>query len=284
LEERECRGHNWKVKRTWKPRTVNRVLAVLAAILERCASEDWKMLPKAPNVPLLAVAKSERKWVKREQAIELLKRFPLHTCDMTIMALATGLRRSNITHLQWERIDMARCCCYVPGYETKAGEPIPVPLNADAMAVLERWKIIHEAMRGLWPADAHRYVFVFRGHAPIQQVTTAMWRRECAAVGLAGVTFHSVRHSWASWQVQGGTSARVLMDMGGWASMQMPNLYTHLDPGHLSQFADRTLIGADKTVTETVTQKLKKKRTRVSACFNGKGGTPKDRDVSHGMA
>jgi integrase len=127
---------------------------------------------------------------------------------MTIMALATGLQRSNITHLQWERIDMARCCCYVPGYETKAGEPIPVPLNADAMAVLERWKIIHEAMRGLWPADAHRYVFVFRGHAPIQQVTTAMWRRECAAVGLAGVTFHSMRHSWASWQVQGGTSAR----------------------------------------------------------------------------
>jgi integrase len=110
LEERECRGHNWKVKRTWKPRTVSRVLAVLAAILERCASEDWKMLPKAPNVPLLAVAKSERKWVKREQAIELLKRFPLHTRDMTIMALATGLRRSNITHLQWERIDLARCC------------------------------------------------------------------------------------------------------------------------------------------------------------------------------
>jgi hypothetical protein len=59
------------------------------------------------------------------------------------------------------------------------------------------------------------------------------------------------------------------MDMGGWASMQMPNLYTHLDPGHLSQFADRTLIGADETVTE----KLKRKRKRVSACFNGKGGT-----------
>jgi hypothetical protein len=51
--------------------------------------------------------------------------------------------------------------------------------------------------------------------------------------------------------------------------MQMPNLYTHLDPGHLSQFADRTLIGADETVTE----KLKRKRKRVSACFNGKGGT-----------
>jgi integrase len=51
--------------------------------------------------------------------------------------------------------------------------------------------------------------------------------------GVEGVTFHTMRHSWASWQVQAGTSARVLMDMGGWASMQMPNEYTHLDPGHL---------------------------------------------------
>ena len=141
----------------------------VAAILERCASEDWEMLPKAPNVPLLAVVKSERKWVKREQAIELLKRLPLYTCDMTIMALATGLRRSNITHLQWERIDMERRCCHVPGYETKAGEPIPVALNADAMAVLERWKIIREAMRGLWREEAHRYALVFRGHAPFSR-------------------------------------------------------------------------------------------------------------------
>jgi hypothetical protein len=63
------------------------------------------------------------------------------------------------------------------------------------------------------------------------------------------------------------------MDMGGRASMQMPNLYTHLDPGHLSQFADRTLIGSEQTVTKTVTERLKRKRKRVSACFNGKGGT-----------
>jgi hypothetical protein len=63
------------------------------------------------------------------------------------------------------------------------------------------------------------------------------------------------------------------MDMGGRASMQMPNLYTHLDPGHLSQFADRTLIGSEQTGTKTVTERLKRKRKRVSACFNGKGGT-----------
>jgi hypothetical protein len=137
------------------------------------------------------------------------------------------------------------------------------------MAVLRRWKIIHDAMRDLWPAEAHRYVFVFRGRAPIQQVTTAMCRRECAATGLPGVTFHPTPFPGQAGRFRAITSARVLMDMGGWASMQMP----HLDPGQLFQFADQTLIGSKQTVTETGTEKLKRKRKRVSACFNGKGGT-----------
>jgi hypothetical protein len=74
---------------------------------------------------------------------------------------------------------------------------------------------------------------------------------------------------------RGGESKTVLRTTEGvdCRAMQMPNLYTHLDPGHLSQFADRTLIRADETVTETVTEKLKRKSKRVCACFNGKGGT-----------
>jgi hypothetical protein len=31
-------------------------------------------------------------------------------------------------------------------------------------------------------------VFVYRGRAPIQKLTTRMWHRECKAVGLEGVT------------------------------------------------------------------------------------------------
>lgn len=267
LELRECNGNGWKTKRLWKPRTVNRVMAVAGSILERCASEEWKvngkpMLEKAPTIPLLTVEKTERKWVTREQAFSLLRRFPDHTCDMMIVALATGLRKSNVTGLEWARIDMDRAVTYIPGYQTKAGEPIPVPLNADVMAVLERWKGQHP-----------RYVFHWRGKAPIQKVTTAMWRRECKAAELDGVTFHTMRHSWASWQTQAGTPTRILQEMGGWASAQMPQLYSHLDPGHLAQYADRTLLGSLAGVTESVTVDPQAAEASVSPCLNGKGGT-----------
>jgi integrase len=242
---RTSKGHGWKTKRLWKKSTCNRVLAMAGSIL-RCASDEWKnMIPRAPKVPLFNLGKIEPKWITREQAHQLLGRFPLHTRDMTIFSLATGLRKSNVAGLEWERIDLARRCCFVPGYLTKSGEPIPVPLNEDAMEVLTRWQRIHDDNRGRWSAAVRRYVFVYRRRAPIRQPTTRMWRRECKAVGLEGVTFHTMRHTWASWQVQAKTPLRILQELGGWATLEMPLRYAHLDPGHLPEYADRTLLGAE---------------------------------------
>ena len=274
LELRTSKGNNWKTKRPWKLSTVNRVLAVAGSILQRAAGEDWKMLDKAPTVPLFELGKTEPKWIStREQAHALLGRFPQHTRDMTILALATGLRRSNVTRLEWSRIDLERAVTYVPGYESKTGEPIPVPLNADALDVLQRWRALHEVAGSTWSAEVHRYVFVYRRRAPIQQVTTRMWRRECKAVGLEGLTFHSMRHTWASWQTQAETPLRILQDLGGWASMQMPQRYSHLDPGHLTQYADRTLLGPSPgTDSVTVPAETKVGSPQVIDS-SGKGGT-----------
>ena len=80
-----------------------------------------------------------------------------------------------------------------------------------------------------------------------------MWRRVVKECGLEGVTFHSMRHSWASWQVQGGTPLRALQEMGGWASLEMPMRYSHLEPGHLAQYAETSAIGpAPRTESDTV--------------------------------
>ncbi len=273
LELRTVRGHNWSSKRPWSKATVNRVLAVVAAILSRAASDDWKMLERAPNVPLFTLPKKQPKWITREEAHALLGRFPPHTRDMMVMALATGLRKSNIAGLEWDRIDLERRCCYIPGHLTKSGEPIAVPLNEDAIAVLERWQLRHGEMRERWSAAAHRFVFVFRGRAPIKQLTTRMWRRECKAVGLEGVTFHTMRHSWASWQVQAGTPLKHLQELGGWASLEMPMRYAHLSPGHLAEYADRSLLGPDPRALSGAPDAQRSEGATQPVDLTGKGGT-----------
>lgn len=243
--------------------TINREFSVLRSILRRCV-EPWKLIESVPKVPMYRLPKVPPTWITREQAHALLGRLPRHSRDMMIFALATGLRRSNVTGMEWSRIDMKRATAYVPANEAKGREAITVPLNADALAVLQRWKQLHDE-HPKWP---HRYVFVFRSRAPIYQVTTRVWREACKAVGLEDVTFHTMRHSWASWQVQAETPLKMLQELGGWATLEMPLRYAHLSPGHLTQYADRTLLG-----TETVTLDMPGKAAPVSPCSGGKGGT-----------
>jgi integrase len=231
--------------------TVNRELAVLRFVLNRCVT-DWDMLDSAPKVPLFRLERIEPRWATREQVHALLELLPPHSRDMTILACATGLRRSNITGLEWSRIDVARCTAFIPATQAKGRRAIVVPLNADALAVLARWRGRHQ-----------RYVFVFRGRAPIKQVSTRKWRECVTAVGLDGFRFHDLRHTWASWQVQAETPLSHLQELGGWASFDMVQRYAHLSPGHLKQYADRTLLG-DAPRTETGTLAASEKKGRAS--------------------
>lgn len=82
-------------------------------------------------------------------------------------------------------------------------------------------------------------------------------------MGLPGFRFHDLRHTWASWQVQAETPLSHLQELGGWASFSMVQRYAHLSPGHLRQYADRTLLGENRS-TETSTPEDAEKKARAS--------------------
>jgi Phage integrase family len=50
---------------------------------------------------------------------------------------------------------------------------------------------------------------------------------------------HRLRHTWASWHVQSGTSLPELMELGGWKSYEMVLRCSHLAPEKLSFAAGR---------------------------------------------
>lgn len=209
--------------------TVNHYMATVRAVLRR-AQLEWEWIDSAPKVPMFRRRLAEPRWITRSQFGKLLKHLPAHTADLARFAVATGLRRSNITGLTWDRVDLRRRTAYIPAGEAKAGRGIPVALNADAIAVLKRWK-----------GKDERWVFVYR-RTRITQVATKAWRRACVQAGVPGLRFHDLRHTWASWQVQAETPLSVLQEMGGWQSFEMVRRYAHLSPGHLRQYADRTLL------------------------------------------
>jgi integrase len=84
-----------------------------------------------------------------------------------------------------------------------------------------------------------QYCFTYRG-APIRwQVSNTGWLAAVKKAGLSDLRFHDLRHTWASWHRQAGTSCDELKDLGGWKSRQMVDRYSKYATEHLSLAAAR---------------------------------------------
>jgi len=208
------------------PTTVNRVLEVVRAML-RTAQMEWEWLDKVPLIRMRHVEKQRIRWLTLQEATQLLNELPPHLKDMAAFSLATGLRASNVTGLQWQDVDMKKGHAWIHPDQAKAKKAIPVPLNDDALAVLS-------ARLGKHP----KHVFTYKG-MPIVQCNTKAWRNALKRAGIDNFRWHDLRHTWASWHVQNGTSLQELQQLGGWSSFEIVLRYAHLSSDHLRSAANR---------------------------------------------
>jgi integrase len=207
--------------------TCNRMLAVVRAVLRKSAY-DWEWIDRIPKVRLLPEPKRRIRFITRDEAARLIAVLPKHLAEVVRFSLATGLRKRNVTELQWSQVDLERRCAWVHPDQAKARKAIAVPLNAEAMLVLRR-------QQGKHPV----YVFCYRKHAPLSCVNGGTWREAVKRVGLADFRWHDLRHTWASWHVQQGTPLHALQELGGWETAEMVRRYAHLAPEHLAEYAER---------------------------------------------
>ncbi len=208
------------------PTTVNRMLEVVRAILRK-ALREWEWLDKVPVIRMRHIEKKRVRWLTLEQANRLLKELPSHLKEMVAFSLATGLRASNVTGLQWAEIDLEKRHAWIHPDEAKMKKAIPVPLNDNALDVLH-------ARQGKDP----KYVFTYKGKS-IQQCNTKAWKKALERAGIENFRWHDLRHTWASWHVQQGTSLQELQQLGGWSSFEMVLRYAHLSSDHLLSAANR---------------------------------------------
>jgi integrase len=216
--------------------TANRTLALIRAILRR-ACYEWEWIDKAPKVRMFKERKRRVRWITRVEAERLLGFLPAHQADMARFALSTGLRQANVTGLEWSQLDMQRRVAWIHPDQAKARRAIPVPLNDEAVDVIRRQLGKHSAR-----------VFTFKGK-PVRAVNTKAWTRALHLAGIEDFRWHDLRHTWASWHVQAGTSIRELQELGGWESVEMVRRYAHLAPEHLAKAAARIIPIGTKTAT-----------------------------------
>ena len=216
-------------KITPKPSTINRTLETIRAIMRK-ARDDWEWIVSFPNIPMLKEPIKRVSWITREQAEKLLGFLPEHQQSLMRFALETGLRRHNITHLEWSQVDLDKRIAWIHPDQAKAEKAIGVPLSNEAVLILRAQVCKHE-----------HWVFPYKG-LPVTQTATKAWRAAIKSAGIPeGFRWHDLRHTWASWHAQDGTPLHVLQELGGWASAEMVQRYAHLSTQHLAHYVDKRI-------------------------------------------
>ena len=217
------------------PSTANRYLATIRAILRRAAL-DWEWIEKAPFIRLYKEPKRRIRWIEPEQVKMLLDELPEHLVDLVKFSLCTGLRKRNVTDLEWSQVDLQRNVAWIHADQANGRKSIHVSLNATAMEILQK-------QIGKHPVR----IFTYRGK-PINQVNTKAWRRALKRAGIENFRWHDLRHTWASWLTQKGVPLNVIQEMGAWESTEMVKRYAHLAP---EQFRKHAMV-VDELLNNTI--------------------------------
>ena len=86
-----------------------------------------------------------------------------------------------------------------------------------------------------------KYVFTYKGK-PVFNVSTKAWTKALKRAEIENFCWHDLRHTWASWHVQNGTTLQELQILGGWSSFVMVLRYAHLSSSQLRVAADRIYV------------------------------------------
>jgi integrase len=152
-----------------------------------------------------------------------------------LLELTTGIRRGQVCGLRWEKVDLDAGeitvldnRVVVGGHaRDKAGGKTEnadqtIAIDRATVAALRAWRLAQHREREFYGADYHPggYVFTYQDGRPPHPDTIRMrFDRLGAAAGLPRITFHDLRHSYATGALKAGVSPKVVSDRIGHANV-----------------------------------------------------------------
>lgn len=225
------RRHLNEMVKTTSNATANRYLAAIRAVL-RAACYEWDILKDVPRIKQFREGPGRDRWLNADEIDRLVK----HAGSLrpiVVFALAVGHRWSALTGLTWDRVLLDRRFCYLDRSTSKNNQQVGIPLNDAAMEVLVQLQAERK--------PGARYVFG-NGETRMPPLSKKVWAKVVTAAELPGVTFHVLRHTWASHHAMNGTPPEVLMKLGGWQSRVMVDRYAHLSQIHVAEHANNAAM------------------------------------------
>ena len=204
--------------------TVNREVACLKSMLARAV--DWEYLEKNPlhGLKLLKEAPVRERYLADDEAKRLIAVSPPYLCDIIIFALATGMRKSEIFNIRWEDVTLDKRFGY--GSITVIGK-------GGKRRVIRMNRTVYELMLKKHREGKNGYVFTSPKTGGQLVHVDRSFKTALKKAGITNFRFHDLRHTAASWMVQGGADIYAVQTILGHSHIKTTQRYAHQSPEYL---------------------------------------------------
>lgn len=141
--------------------------------------------------------------------------------DLVIFAVQTGLRQMELLTLEWNQINFRDRILVLDNrnYLTKSKKIRTVPLSLKALQILTERE---QDKKG-------NLVFTLDGNSITQKYISKKFKSYVITAKInPKLTFHSLRHTFASWLVQKGVSIYEVSKLLGHSNITVTEIYSHL--------------------------------------------------------
>lgn len=217
-------------EREWAPASYNRFKAFVSLAFRLGIENDKVAVNPARSVRRRREDNGRIRWLSAEEEARIVAaiqdRYPAEL-PAFLLALHTGMRRSEQYRLTWDCVDFERRQVTIP--KTKNGSIRYLPLDDTAMAALLQ---LRDRGNGSGPVmvaaqGGHGYA---QGHA--LKTPREWFASACTLAAVPDFTWHGLRHSFASRLVMAGAALRTVQELMGHKTIAMTCRYAHLAPQH----------------------------------------------------
>jgi integrase len=214
------------------PKTVHHLRVLLSRILGLAV--DWgymsENLARGTKLPK-PVSSTERDFLTLDKVRILVAGLPEPARTITVLAVLTGLRRSEIFGLRWKRIDFGRRLIlirerlYQGVYDTPKGRSArSMPMGDAVFSMLVAHR---ESSKWIGEDDP---VFCGNKGQPLdpQEMLKDVVYPTCDRLGVPRTSWHVLRHTYSTYLDSLGVSAKTIQSLLGHSNIETTlNVYTH---------------------------------------------------------
>jgi integrase len=206
------------------PQTVNRYMGFLQRVLNKAVRDGKLASNPVSRIKMFREPAGKTRFLSPEEEKLLCEKIGAPYAGWVRLAILTGMRQMEQFSLRWEHVDLERGVLTLPN--TKAGGVQYVRLNEEAKRLIQ----------GFIPGNKSVWVFPSENpdtHADPRNFYRRVYLPKVKDCGLDGVSWHSLRHTFASRLAMSGATEGTIATLLRHSGTVLVRRYAHLSVSHL---------------------------------------------------